>query len=72
MYVVGLRLKPQKYQLVKQEVKNLGYVVSHSEISADANKVTAVQHYPRSHTVKQLCSFLRLASYNRPFIPHLS
>ena len=68
----GLRLKPQKCHLVKQEVKYLGYVVSYSGISADPDKVTAVQDYARPQTVKHLCSFLGLASYYRCFIPHFS
>ena len=70
--VAGVRLKPQKCHSVNPEVKYLGYVVSCSGISADPDKVTAVKDYPKPQTVKQLCSFLGLASYYRYFIPHFS
>ena len=54
--MAGLKLKPRKCHLVKQEVKYLGYVVSNTGVFA------AVQDFPRPHNLKQLCSFLGLAS----------
>ena len=56
--VAELRLKPQKCNLVKQEVKYLGYVVSSNGISAHPDKVIAVQDYSRLQSVKRLRSFL--------------
>jgi len=58
----GLRLKPKKCHLVKQEVKYLGYVVSSARVSADLDKVRIIQDFPTPKNLKQLRSFLGLAS----------
>ena len=70
--MAGLKLKPKKCHLVKQEVKYLGYVVSNAGVCADLDKVRAVQDFPRPQNPKQLRSFLGLASYYRGFIPKFS
>ena len=57
---------------MKQEVRYLGYVVSNAGVCADPDKVRAVQDFPRPQNLKQLCSFLGLASYYRRFIPKFS
>ena len=57
---------------VKQEVKYLGYVVSNTGVCAYLDKVRAVKDFPRPQNLKQLHSFLGLASYYRRFIPKFS
>ena len=59
----GLRLKPKKCHFAQPEVVYLGFVISFSGISADTKKVEAVKGFPVPKDVKQLRSFLGLASY---------
>lgn len=68
----GLRLKPKKCHLAKRRVCYLGYVVSSEGISADPVKVEAVKDFATPLDVRQLRSFLGLASYYRRFIPAFS
>ena len=68
----GLRLKPEKCNLARDEVEYLGYRVSAEGISTDPKKVLAVQNFPVPKDVRELCSFLGLLSYYRRFIPSFS
>ena len=55
-----------------RKVEYLGYHVSGEGISADPAKIRAVQEFPRPRDLKQVRSFLGLASYYRHFIPLFS
>ena len=67
-----LKLKPEKCQFLKKEVKFLGHVVSSQGIKTDPEKVATVGCWPIPTDVKELQSFLGLASYYRRFIPRFS
>ena len=65
----NLTLKPKKCRLFQTEVAYLGHVVSPDGISTDPSKIVAVQNWDVPKSVKDVRSFLGLASYYRKFIP---
>ena len=46
----------------------MGHVISKLRVAPDANKIEAVQKWPRPATIKQLKGFLGLLGYYRRFI----
>ena len=62
---VGLQLKPKKCLIFLKWVPYLGHVVSEEGIAAEPEKVDQVCTCP----IKEIKSFLGLASYYRRFIP---
>ena len=66
--MAGLKLKPTKCHFLQKEVTFLGHVVSADGIKTDPEKVRAVKTWPIPVNLKELQSFLGLASYYRKFI----
>jgi hypothetical protein len=67
-----LVLKPKKCDLFKKEVHYLGHVVSGEGVQCDPKKVEAVENWPQPRSVKEVRSFLGLASYYRKFIENFA
>ena len=68
----GLKLKPSKCELFRQEVRYLGHIVSAHGVSTDPEKVKAVREWPVPETVKEVQSFLGMAGYYRQYMPDFS
>ena len=64
----GLKLKAKKCHLFRESVLYLGHVVSREGVSTDPEKIRAVKEWPTPTSVKDVQSFLGLASYYRRFI----
>ena len=72
MRTAGLKLKATKCQFLKREVSFLGHVVSSEGIKTDPDKVETVRTWSTLVDIKELQSFLGLASYYRRFISGFS
>lgn len=68
----GLKVKVEKCHFLQPEVRFLGHQVSAQGVSADPDKVSAVEQWPTPSTLKDLRSFLGFCSYYRRFIEGFS
>jgi Reverse transcriptase (RNA-dependent DNA polymerase) len=68
----GLKLKASKCQFFKTRVRFLGHVVSRDGIEPDPDKVSCVQEWPVPQNLRELRSFLGLASYYQNFVDKFS
>ena len=64
----GLRLKPSKCHLFKDEVEFLGHVVTREGVKTDPAKVHQLVHWARPATVSDVRAFLGFAGYYRRFV----
>ena len=65
---VGLKLKPSKCKLFRQELVYLSHVVSKDGVQTDSKKVEAICGWPVPTTVTEVRNFLGFTNYYRRFI----
>ncbi|KRY26579.1 DNA primase large subunit [Trichinella spiralis] len=65
---VGLKIKSEKCQLMRQSVHYLGHIVTQHGVGTDPEKTAAVQEWPTPQCVREVRQFLGLASYYRQFV----
>jgi len=65
-----LQLRQKKCAFAKGKVTYLGFELSYRGIEASPDKVKAVQNFPIPRSVKDVRSFLGLASFYRRMVPH--
>ncbi|KAK7884629.1 hypothetical protein WMY93_027752 [Mugilogobius chulae] len=66
--VAGLKLHPNKCCFMKKELEFLGHKVGGEGISTLEDKVQAVRDWPTPTNLRELKSFIGLASYYRRFV----
>ena len=64
----NLQLNTSKCVIAQPQVNYLGYVLSEKGVSASPDKVKAVRDYPTPKSVKDVRSFLGLASFYRRLV----
>jgi len=65
---VSLKVKPSKCVLFKTQIEYLGHLVSTAGIHTMQDKVEALRDFPAPQCVKDVRSFVGLASYYRKFV----
>ncbi|KAA3679211.1 uncharacterized protein DEA37_0009615 [Paragonimus westermani] len=70
--MAGLKLKPTKCVLLKQEVSFLGQLITPAGVKTDGTKVNQVADWPVPRSVSKVRSFMGLASYYRKFVPYFA
>ena len=68
----GLKLKPEKCQLLQTEVTFLGHVVSGERVRPHPSNILKIKEWPPPQTVTQIRQFLGMASYYRRFVKDFS
>ena len=67
----NLQLQPGKCVFAQPQVEYLGYIVSRDGIRASPDKTKAAKNYPIPKNVKEVRSFLGLASFYRWLVPKI-
>ncbi|KRY45014.1 Retrovirus-related Pol polyprotein from transposon 17.6, partial [Trichinella britovi] len=69
---VGLKIRPDKCQLMRRSVRYLAHVITQHGIGTDPEKTAAVQEWPRPRCVKEVQQFMGLALYYRRFVKNIA
>ena len=64
----GIKLSPNKCDLLQSELTFLGHVISEKGISPDSKKIECIKQWKRPCTIEEMRSFLGFANYYRRFI----
>lgn len=68
----GLTVNKEKCQFCRPELKYLGYVVDHSGVHVDPDKVQTILTIPEPKSVSEIRRFVGVASWYRRFIPNFA
>ena len=69
---VGLKLKREKCNFIKEHLQYLGHIISEKGITPVPEKLDSIENMPAPHTPKEVKQFLGLVGYYRNFIPRFA
>ena len=64
----GLKLKPEKCNMLQRDVIFLGHVVSGEGVSPSPVNIAKILDWPRPKTAKQVKQFVAMGSYYRRYV----
>ena len=65
---VNLKLNEEKSEFFKQEIRLLGYVISHNKITMDPKKIEPILKRPPPRNQKEVQEFIGLFLYYKDFV----
>lgn len=68
LHQAHMKISDEKSHFFKEEVEYLGHIIKQNRITVDPQKIETKKEFPEPKTLKELRSFLGLASYYRKFI----
>ena len=68
----NLKLKISKCKFVKKQLNYLGHIISDEGISVDPEKVAVMENLKPPENIREVRSFLGMASYYRKYVPNFS
>lgn len=68
----NLTINVEKSKFCFKELRYLGYIVGNRQIKTDPEKVSAIHSFPVPKTLRQMRSFIGMASWYRRFIKNFS
>lgn len=68
LHNANMKISDEKSNFFQDSIEYLGHIIKHNRITVDPNKIETIKNYPEPKNLKELRSFLGLASYYRKFI----
>ena len=72
LHEVGLKLKREKCNFIKEHLQYLGHIISEKGITPVPEKLDSIEKMPAPRTPKEVKQFLGLVGYYRKFIPRFA
>ena len=69
LILAGMTLKPSKTDLLRKELKVLGFTITRDGIAPQEDKVKAIRDIPTPDSPNKVLQFLGVVNFNRRFIP---